>query len=163
MSRLIKLTELLVSCCNLGEEGVRCVGRLTGLHVLNAANLTGAAGSAAVRWLSALTQLTYLNIGGSPISTADACHVLRQLTHLRGLRVAYKDVGGDVADVLAQHVTSLQFLDVSLNDLGDGGVAQLSALTRLRVLGMACNSVTDDSTLPTSLVQQLLMLKELRL
>lgn len=155
LARMSSLEALDLSFNQLGVEGARALARLTNLTFLDLrASRLGAEGA---RALAALSRLQGLSLGGNEIGERGAREVgamealeellvddndlgdegvrsLASLPNLRVLGLSSNELSADAMRVFAastRSLSSLAYLDLSMNEVGDEGAEALSRLSKL--------------------------------
>jgi hypothetical protein len=162
--RDLPLTEFTCACPNLGDKGLRALGRQPGLRrlVLPQSRITGAGleelaklglqsieirgrdlGPDGLLALSRLPDLRTLVLGlAPPLTLADPA--MQHLGELAGLRMLVLDIpslGDRVADELGE-LTGLVELDLGRTQISDNGLRALAGMHGLKVLRLHHTKVT---------------------
>jgi Leucine-rich repeat (LRR) protein len=136
------LTELNLSDCNLDDEDIELIPKLTNLKKL-IIDYNGI-GSKGAKYISQLLQLEYLDINYNDIEVKGAKHISR-LINLRHLEVDENEVGADGAEHLSKLI-NLEYLSISENALKKEGAIHIARLTKLNHLFINNNGIKGNAT-----------------
>ncbi len=160
LAGLRHLTSLNLSSNQIGAEGLSFLNGLTQLTFLDlSANGIGAAGATS---LAGLKQLTSVNLSSNQIG-ADGLAFLKGLTNLISLNLGYNKIGDVGATYLADliHHNSLACLNslyLDGSEIGDAGIASLSAITQLTSLSLMNNQIRNVGVVSLASLTNLLSL-----
>ena len=160
LAGLRHLTSLNLSSNQIGAEGLSFLNGLTQLTSLDlSANGIGAAGATS---LAGLKQLTSVNLSSNQIG-ADGLAFLKGLNNLISLNLGYNKIGDVGATYLADliHHNSLACLNslyLDGSEIGDAGIASLSAITQLTSLSLMNNQIRNVGVVSLASLTNLLSL-----
>jgi hypothetical protein len=144
LERLTGLDDLatleLFHAWAVGDEGMKSVARLGGLHALDICGTRVT--DAGLAELAGCTQLTSLRVGGLRVTDA-GLKSLAGMTRLSNLDLTGTDVTDEGLREVARH-RGLEDLNLQgAHKVTDAGLKDLAGLPRLRSLGLAGTDVTD--------------------
>ena len=123
---LWNLESLNLTECDITEQGLAPLARLTQLRELS------------------LVNLHHIRYGSGPPGLSDACLIpLQRLTSLQSMNLS----GNRITDsglALLSGLTNLETLDLDATDVTDSGLVQLQSLKQLKVLSLAGTKVTPQ-------------------
>lgn len=135
LAEISTLRSLDLTGANVSDAGLKALGRLTKLRMLNLDTVGSGVTSVGLENLAALCELRYLGLAGSRTITETGLLKFKGLTHLRGLDLNSTNIT-DAELAAVQHFPELRLLNLSHTKLTGAGLESLAGLSQLESLDL---------------------------